>query len=153
MGERGPGAGGGDGLGEPVAEPLEGLNFSELHFEAHSGPLPHPATLLGYEQIQDGLADRIVTMAERAQAARIEADLAPIRAEAWALKVATVAVSFFPWLGIGIAALLVTTGNPAAAGIAAALGMGAAGPQIIAATRRPRAQPAQPPAQPRKHKA
>lgn len=85
------------------------------------------------------MADRIMTMAEQAQSARIEADLAPIRAEAWALRMATFAVAFFPWLALGLAAMLVVTGNPAAAAVAGAVGLGTAGPQIIAATRRPKA--------------
>lgn len=33
----------------------------------HSGPVPHPAILEGYERVAPGLAERIVVMAEKAQ--------------------------------------------------------------------------------------
>ena len=36
------------------------------------GPLPHPSILKGYEDIEKGLADRIVKMAERDQEAHIK---------------------------------------------------------------------------------
>lgn len=36
------------------------------------GPLPHPSILKGYNDIQDGIADRIVKMAEKDQDAEIE---------------------------------------------------------------------------------
>ena len=32
--------------------------------EQHSGPLPHPRILLGYEEVLPGAADRILKMAE-----------------------------------------------------------------------------------------
>ena len=42
----------------------EEITFSS--FEQHSGPLPHPSTLEGYEVICPGAADRIISMAEEA---------------------------------------------------------------------------------------
>lgn len=46
---------------------------------AHSGPLPAPETLAGYDQVLPGAAERILCMAEKQQASRIaleEAQLA-----------------------------------------------------------------------------
>lgn len=39
--------------------------------KSHSGPLPSPETLEGYNQVLPGLADRIVTMAENQQKHRV----------------------------------------------------------------------------------
>lgn len=38
----------------------------------HSGPLPSPESMRGYESVLKGSADRIITMAEREQSARLE---------------------------------------------------------------------------------
>ncbi len=45
---------------------------SELQFEAHAGPLPHPELSAAYERVLPGAADRIITMAERQQTHRHE---------------------------------------------------------------------------------
>lgn len=39
--------------------------------QSFNGPLPHPATLQGYEDVLKGSAERIVQMAEKEQAARL----------------------------------------------------------------------------------
>jgi len=84
-------------------------------------------------------------MAKAAQSAHIEASLAPVRAESFSLRVATVAVSFFPWLLIASAVTLAALGLDTAALAAGVVGTVSAGPQIIQATRRARApRPAAP---------
>lgn len=91
----------------------------------------------GYEAVLEGAADRIVTMAENAQRARIDADLIPIRAEATALVMATFGVTFLPWLLILGAIGLVIAGYETAAWVTGAVGLLGTGAQIINATRRP----------------
>lgn len=47
----------------------------------HSGPLPAPETLAGYEHILPGAAERILQMAEREQNARITLDQTQLEAD------------------------------------------------------------------------
>lgn len=92
--------------------------------------------MAGYESVLPGLADRIVTMAEKAQEAHHETQLVPLRAEARAFGMATFGVTFLPWL-LGAAAI--TFALMGMDTIAIVTGLGAAvsaGPQIIGATRR-----------------
>jgi len=117
-------------------QPIPGLSLTRI--EHHSGPLPHFSTLQGYEAVMPGLADRIVRMSEATLQADIDSDLIPIRAEAAALKMATFAISFFPWLAVAAALVLLVAGQDAAGVIVGAVGLLSAGPQIIQATRRPR---------------
>lgn len=49
--------------------------------ESYSGPLPHPKILAGYEQALPGTADRIVTMAEKEQEHRHNAQNKMIQVE------------------------------------------------------------------------
>lgn len=52
--------------------------------QSFSGPIPHPELLEGYERVQPGLAERIVSMAEKEQEVQLECDKAlvegPIKA-------------------------------------------------------------------------
>jgi len=77
-------------------------------------------------------------MAERAQQARIDVDLVPIRAEAHSLVLATVAVSFFPWVAIAAAVVFAVLGHNTAAIISGVVGVAGGGVQIIQALRTPR---------------
>ena len=57
-----------DGAAASDDQPLESLSIvSHSHF---SGPLPSPGVLAGYEDTHAGLADRVVSMAEREQSHR-----------------------------------------------------------------------------------
>lgn len=107
--------------------------------EVHQGPLPSPRALGEYAAIDPEVMRAIVRMAEREQDAQIEARLTPVRAEAWALKCATVGVSFMPWLAIVAAVVFAVAGFDAAAIVTGVLGAFGGGAQIIQATRRPRA--------------
>lgn len=129
---------GGDGYGPFEPPPITGETSTvvqELRFE-RSGPLPDPNELAGYEAVLPGLADRIVTMAEKAQDAYHETQLVPLRSEARAFGMATFGVTFLPWLLGGAAITFAIVGLDV---IAIVTGLGAAvsaGPQIIGATRR-----------------
>ncbi|WP_159449146.1 DUF2335 domain-containing protein [Demequina sp. NBRC 110055] len=103
-----------------------------------SGPLPEAAQLQAYENVVPGLASEIVGMAKAAQKAQHKAALIPVRAEGAALILATIGVSYLPWLFAGVAAILVIKGYDVAGIIAGAASLISGGPQIIAATRRPR---------------
>jgi hypothetical protein len=75
-----------------------------------------------------------------AQQARIDAELIPIRAEAWALKVATLGVTFLPWVAAGLAAVFALNGQNTAALVSGLFTVASGGAQIIYATRRPQVQ-------------
>lgn len=124
----------GDG-GDPVQDPLPGFAAASLSYQ---GPLPLPAHLQGYEDVQAGFAERIMAMAETAHNASVQARLLPVRAEATALLLSTTAVAFFPWVAFGAAVVLVINGQEVAGIITGLAGAISAGPQIIAATRKPR---------------
>lgn len=132
MEQRGRPSSGSDGTNSPEQGELFGIAV------AHEGPLPLPELFRGYEDVLPGAADRILTMAERAQQASVDARLIPVRAEATTLKMATFGVTFLPWFLIGLAALLLVTGHEVGAIVAGLAGLVGGGPQVIAATRRPR---------------
>lgn len=50
-----------------------------LSVKSHSGPLPSPETLAGYENAQSGAADRVITMAEKQQNHRMDLEKIAIR--------------------------------------------------------------------------
>lgn len=106
----------------------------QARFE-RSGPLPTVADFAGYENVLPGAADRILKMAETAQAAAVEDSHTSTRAEAKAFLFASFGVTYFSWL-LGVCTILLfiagQTTAAAAAGIATA---GLAGPQIISAVR------------------
>ena len=63
----------------PEAQPLSTASADDLQNtqiaisqEVHQGPLPHPHTLAMYDQVVPGSADRIIAMAEKQQAHRLE---------------------------------------------------------------------------------
>lgn len=69
------------GVSPKLAGVLERLNTEErtivlqaMEQEAFSGPVPHPDLLRGYESVQEGLAERIMRMAEKEQEHRFEYD-------------------------------------------------------------------------------
>lgn len=119
---------------DAAEQALPGLNGLEVT-ATFKGPIPPPNILQGYENISPGFADRIIGMAEHALDATTEMDLTDRRAEAFALKAATVGVTFFPWIAIVCATILAVAGLPFAALLTGAAGLLVAGPQIIAAVR------------------
>jgi uncharacterized membrane protein len=94
--------------------------------ESFSGPLPHPRHLRGYEEIAEGAAERIISMAENSQEHHRDMDRKVLAAEIADRKLGM-------WLGAGAFALLVVSAfasallleNPVVPGLflgAAALG-------------------------------
>lgn len=55
--------------------------FMAVQAQHHSGPLPAPQTLAGYESVLPGSAERILVMAEKNQDARIKLDMAQLEAD------------------------------------------------------------------------
>lgn len=110
--------------------------------EFHAGPLPHPTQLAAYNDIEPGFADRIVRMAEKSLDAAIEADVVPIRAEAFGFTFATVSLSLLPWAALIGGFVLILLGEDGIGWTAAVVGLVAIAPQIISATRRALAPPA-----------
>lgn len=56
------------------------LIAQQTTIEAHQGPLPTPDDLAQYDKVLPGLADRIVVMAEKEQAHRIDSEQKILRA-------------------------------------------------------------------------
>jgi uncharacterized membrane protein len=120
-----------------VQPPLSrGLILHQESTVSHSGPLPDPATLQGYADIQADFPERIMRMAEKNQDAQIDAIGVESRAEAFALRFAAVTVTLLPWFFGALAVVLAVADQPVAAIIAALATAFSAGPQIISAIRR-----------------
>lgn len=49
-------------------------SFQAVRQESFSGPIPHPELLQGYEDVKQGFAERIVSMAEEQQKHRFECE-------------------------------------------------------------------------------
>ena len=77
-------------------------------------------------------------MARESQKGYIDAELIPIKAESWALRVATAAVSMLPWGLVAGGIIMVTQGQEAAGVFTAIAGTLGGGWQIIQATRKPK---------------
>jgi uncharacterized membrane protein len=59
-----------EAVGGLLTDGTSGVEFFQQI--SHSGPLPHPSILRGYEDIQPGFADRVIAMAEKQQEHRME---------------------------------------------------------------------------------
>jgi len=94
--------------------------------------------LKAYYEVDPDFARGIIETIQSAQQARIDAELIPIRAEAWALKVATVGVTFLPWIAAGLAGVFAILGHDTAALISGIFSVATGGVQILHAVRRPR---------------
>lgn len=56
--------------------PGKQIQQTKVEFMQHVGPIPDPATLERYNQVQPGFAERIMVMAEKEQKQRHENDIA-----------------------------------------------------------------------------
>lgn|SRR5574342_62050 len=65
---------------EPEAESLGG-STTTIFGAAYSGPLPPPAWMRGYDELQPGLADRIMAMAEQQASHRQDIEKKAVAAE------------------------------------------------------------------------
>lgn len=99
-------------------ERRENYTRVEAHFVEYSGPLPPPGAMQGYEDVLQGSADRILTMAElrQRQLARYEllglilaflVAMALIALSAYALALGSVAAS----IGVILAGIASTAGT------------------------------------------
>lgn len=76
--------------------------------EAFSGPLPHPTILQGYEDVNNGFAERILVMAEKEQQHRFNCDTLMVkgtiaeskRGQLFALLISTLFLGGAIWLGL-----------------------------------------------------
>lgn len=112
--------------------------FAEAIQVQRSAPLPTVEEFQGYEQVLNGAADRILTMAERSLDAEIadrvsfrEAEAHSKRAENTSMIIASVAFSFLPWVGFIAAIVCAFTGNNLGTAIGSMISVISAGPQII----------------------
>ncbi|WP_074689791.1 DUF2335 domain-containing protein [Leucobacter chromiiresistens] len=104
--------------------------FLEAQPQLHS-----PEALEGYKRVDPSMPGRILAMAEREQKAQIDADLLPIRAEAYSYRFAVTVVTLLPTLLVVLGMLLLINGKDAAGYIAAVTGVIGGGAQVISQVR------------------
>lgn len=121
--------------GQFVQPDLTGHLVYEETTLRRSGPLPDPGELAGYGRVQDDFPERIMRMAEQNQAAQIKAAATASDAEAWALRVAAVAVTLLPWFFGVLTVVLAVMDQPVAAILGVLVTAFSAGPQVISAIR------------------
>jgi uncharacterized membrane protein len=63
----------------PAAE--HKVTVEQRHIKTHSGPIPDPATLAEYDALLPGAAERILRMAERQQASRLDNEQRQLEAD------------------------------------------------------------------------
>lgn len=89
-------------------ENRKSASITQIQAEMWSGPLPPPERLAEYDHIQPGLADRLVTMAEKQQDHRQQLENHAIRSQLrqsalgqwFALILGLAAISAAAWLGL-----------------------------------------------------
>lgn len=109
--------------------------------EYRESSFPPPDEIIALHQLDPSYARDVFDMVKKQQQAEIDVKLIPIRAEAFALRAATVGVAFLPWVLIGASIVFAFRGQDVAAIISGAVGVLTGGAQIIHATRRPTPQP------------
>jgi uncharacterized membrane protein len=67
------------------------VNMAVQHQQAYSGPIPDPDSLARYEQIQPGLTERIMNMAEKEAEHRRENDKLIVKSS---IRMATIGILF-----------------------------------------------------------
>ncbi len=113
----------------PAIAQTESADAEQTSFEyssLYSGPLPPPAHLAQYEQVQSGLADRIVSMAEKEQAHRIDTEQRYLRASISSHRWGQFLGTFLAVLGFAVAAIFgywghATVGATLAGGVVSAI--------------------------------
>lgn len=122
-----------------------GEGVQQVAFQWRSAPLPTVDEFAGYERIQPGAANRIITMAEKSLDAEIEAQRKANevaaddhKAQNVCMVIATTAYSILPYAGFGSAIICAAFGQPVAATFGALIGAVTVGPQIIQEIRKKR---------------
>lgn len=138
---------GGMEQGRPDSSRVNGTGegVQQVALQWRSAPLPTVDEFAGYERIQPGAADRIITMAEKSLDAEIEAQRTSNevaakdhKAQNICMIIATTAYSILPIIGFGSAIVCVALGQSVAAAFGALIGAVTAGPQIIQEIRKKR---------------
>ena len=136
---------GGVEQGRPDSSRVDGTGegVQQVALQWRSAPLPTVDEFAGYERIQPGAADRIITMAEKSLDAEIEAQKTSNevaakdhKAQNICMIIATTAYSILPIIGFGSAIVCVALGQSVAAAFGALIGAVTAGPQIIQEIRK-----------------
>ena len=101
-------------------------NTSQQHlvatsFEAHSGPIPPPAILEKYNQIVPNAAERIIRMAEKQSDHRMDLEKKVIDSSIFKSYLGMIFATGIAVYGLYIAKEIAIDGNPATAGIIAAI--------------------------------
>lgn len=115
----------------------------------HSGPLPDPETLAGYETILSGAAERIMLMAELEQRHRHRQEGRMVAGEYLVRLIGQLGAMIAIALLAGLAAFCAWLQQPIAAGVITAIGVAGAAFlrfSVLYQTRPPNGPPAQPPA-------
>ena len=79
--------------------------------EQFSGPIPHPSILRDYDQITPGIGDRIVAMAEKEQAHRIECEKVSLSSDIDQRKAENIEARIGQFLGFGIGITAILSGT------------------------------------------
>ena len=115
---------GGVEQGRPDSSRVDGTGegVQQVALQWRSAPLPTVDEFAGYERIQPGAADRIITMAEKSLDAEIEAQRTSNevaakdhKAQNICMIIATTAYSILPIIGFGSAIVCVALGQSVAA--------------------------------------
>jgi len=128
---------GGRDDGDRVPHGPSSVQQVSAEFTVRQSPWLPPDELKAYYETDPDFARGIIETIQSAQQARIDAELIPIKAEAWALKVATVGVTFLPWVAAGIAVVFALQRLDTAALISGLFSAATGGAQILHAVRRP----------------
>lgn len=82
-----------------------------LHVEQYSSPVPPPRIMGDYERILSGSADRILTMAEQRQKAKIELEKQRHGLVEHGFQSSSQREKLGMWLGFGLAAMMMASGT------------------------------------------
>ena len=121
--------------------PLKENSQIQLRQEAFfSGPLPPPEALSRYEKVLPGAADRIVAMAEKQSAHRIEIEKITIKARARDSLLGVVSGFLIGVTALLVCAYNVTSGYPFSGSLIGASGLGGLVGVFVYGTRESRAE-------------
>lgn len=102
-------------VGEPIDEQGGSITISQrVELNSYSGPLPHPELLHKYEQVLPGLADRIVSMAERQSAHRQELERTVVNSDVRRSNLGLLAAFLITVMFLSASVALVVNGHEVA---------------------------------------
>ncbi|MFL0089935.1 DUF2335 domain-containing protein, partial [Tenacibaculum maritimum] len=98
---------------------LQSLSFTLIQEKSHSGPLPDAETLIQYDSVIPGGADRIMKMAEKQQSHRISIETKVVSSQSSQSKLGQVFGLIIGLAGIGCGTYLASVGQDVVGGIIA----------------------------------